>query len=512
MLEEKIKTLDELAEIVVDLKRQGKKIVHCHGVFDLLHYGHILHFISSKRQGDILIITVTPDRFVKKGPERPFFNEEIRLRHLAALECVDYVALNKWETAVETIIQLKPDIYSKGKEVLANANVDEIKEETSAQSNLSAEIKVLESFGGKLHLTDEVTFSSSHIINQITTAIPDETKEDLRGLKQKFKPEELINILTSLKGIRVLVIGDSILDEYIYCKGMGKSGKENLVTYKFLKSDLQLGGVFAVANNIANFTNDVSVVTFIGDNSYEYIYKNLNRNIEANLIIQNDNKTLIKTRYIDDYKRAKLFEVYNIQDHEIKKETEEKIINYLDKNLSRFDIVILADFGHGFFSQKLIVYLSKIDKFLAVNCQLNGGNLGYNFITKYKKVDFVFLNEEGLRFPFQEKNSDILIPIKKLNENLSFKKLSVTLGKFGSIHYQDNTIYRVNSFTQEPWDTMGAGDAVFALSTLLAYKNVEPILVPFLGNCIGALAVRIIGHTSTVDLIELKKFISYIMK
>jgi rfaE bifunctional protein nucleotidyltransferase chain/domain len=112
----KIKSLDELSDIILALKKDGKTIVQCHGVFDLLHPGHILHFQAAKREGDILVVTVTKDEYVDKGPGRPVFNQRIRTESIAAIQCVDYVALNGWPTAVETIKKLKPDVYVKGSE------------------------------------------------------------------------------------------------------------------------------------------------------------------------------------------------------------------------------------------------------------------------------------------------------------------------------------------------------------------------------------------------------------
>ena len=112
---DKIKGIEELAEILASLRASNRKVVHCHGVFDLQHIGHIRHFQQAKKLGDILLVTVTPDKYVNKGPHRPAFTEDWRAEAIAALGCVDYVAINKWPTAVEVIKLLKPDIYAKGK-------------------------------------------------------------------------------------------------------------------------------------------------------------------------------------------------------------------------------------------------------------------------------------------------------------------------------------------------------------------------------------------------------------
>ena len=110
----KISTLKELSKIAEIAKLKKKKIVLCHGVFDLMHLGHIKHFQEAKRLGDILIVTVTPDRFVNKGPNRPIFQSQMRMQALSGLSSIDYVAENNWETALETIKMIKPNIYCKG--------------------------------------------------------------------------------------------------------------------------------------------------------------------------------------------------------------------------------------------------------------------------------------------------------------------------------------------------------------------------------------------------------------
>jgi len=74
--------LRAVAERVRRLKKSGKRIVHCHGVFDLLHIGHIRHFEAAKAMGDVLVITLTPDRFVNKGPHRPAFPQVLRAEPL----------------------------------------------------------------------------------------------------------------------------------------------------------------------------------------------------------------------------------------------------------------------------------------------------------------------------------------------------------------------------------------------------------------------------------------------
>lgn len=152
----KIVAIESLAGFASELKRRGKIIIHCHGCFDLMHPGHIKYFQSAKKMGDILIVTVTPDKYVDKGPGRPVFNESLRVESIAALECVDYVALNKWPTAEKTLKLLRPDIYVKGQEF-------EKLEDTTGKIQKEAEVAC--EIGVKIKFTHEIVFSSTKLLN-----------------------------------------------------------------------------------------------------------------------------------------------------------------------------------------------------------------------------------------------------------------------------------------------------------------------------------------------------------
>ena len=109
----KIMSLVDLKKVLGD-KEKNKSIALCHGVFDLMHIGHIKYLEDAKKYGDILIVTITPDQYVNKGPNRPVFSQNLRAEALAALQSVDYVAINEWPTAIETIDLLEPNFYVKG--------------------------------------------------------------------------------------------------------------------------------------------------------------------------------------------------------------------------------------------------------------------------------------------------------------------------------------------------------------------------------------------------------------
>jgi rfaE bifunctional protein nucleotidyltransferase chain/domain len=153
----KILELEDLAKKIQTLKSKGKKIIHCHGCFDLMHIGHIKYFQASKKMGDILVVTITPDIYVDKGPDRPVFNQNLRAESIAALECVDYVAINKWPTAEETLRLLRPDIYVKGQEF------ENLEDKTG---KIQREYQIVKEIGAEIRFTHEIIFSSTKLLNQ----------------------------------------------------------------------------------------------------------------------------------------------------------------------------------------------------------------------------------------------------------------------------------------------------------------------------------------------------------
>src|SRR3989338_1822925 len=179
----KIKTIDELAVILASLRKKGRKIVHCHGVFDLLHPGHIKHFEAARKKGDILVVTITKDEYVNKGPGRPIFNQSLRAESIAAIECVDFVAVNDWPTAVETIRKIKPHFYVKGS--------DYARREDDVTAKISLEEEAVKSVGGDIHFTDEISFSSSTLINTFLNPHPEDVKEFFLKLKSRFTAADI---------------------------------------------------------------------------------------------------------------------------------------------------------------------------------------------------------------------------------------------------------------------------------------------------------------------------------
>jgi len=153
----KIVDLGELAGKIATIRSDGRRIVHCHGCFDLMHPGHIKYFQAAKKMGDILVVTITRDEYVDKGPDRPVFSQDLRSESIAALECVDFVSVNKWPTAEETLRLIKPHIYVKGQEF------ENLEDKTG---KIQKEYEVLKEIGAEMRFTHEIVFSSTELLNK----------------------------------------------------------------------------------------------------------------------------------------------------------------------------------------------------------------------------------------------------------------------------------------------------------------------------------------------------------
>jgi rfaE bifunctional protein nucleotidyltransferase chain/domain len=503
----KIVKLDVLADMVGQLKKEGKKVVHCHGVFDLLHPGHIRHFEAARREGDVLVVTITQDRYVAKGPGRPVFNEHLRAESVAALQSVDYVAINEWPNAVDTIKKLQPDVYCKGSDYV-NAKED-------VTGKIVDEEEAIKSAGGRIHFTDEITFSSTKLINSHFDVVPDDARDYIQRIRDSYSSSQIIELLESLRDLKVLVIGDTIIDEYHYCQPLGKSPKENIIPARYLSNETFAGGVLAVANHVAGFCNEVEVLTCLGtkDNYGDFTLANLQPNIKSKFFYQPDSNTIVKRRFVEVDLFRKLFEVQFLNGLFPIKSVQEDICRYLELNAANYDLVIVGDYGHGLMSGKIIETLCDKMKFLAVNAQTNSANIGFNLITKYPRADYFCIDEPELRLATHDNINQLDRLLDKVAVELKCHRAVVTQGHRGSLVYNDgNGILEVPAFSREVVDRVGAGDAFLSLTAPCIAAGFPDEIVGFIGNAVGALAIRIVGNRSPVEPVSLFKYIKTLLK
>lgn len=507
ILQNKLLSLENLAKVVNQLKKQGKVVVQCHGVFDLIHPGHIFHFESAKKQGDILVVTVTQDKYVNKGPGRPVFTEDVRAKTIASLSVVDYVAINTRESGTEALLKIRPHVYAKGDEY-----ADESKD---ISGGITREREAAESIGGRLYFTSEPTFSSSTLLNKYFNALPSDTKKFMGRFKKQYNISRITTDMKKMKSLKVLVIGEAIVDEYHYCFPMGKSAKESIVASKFLKEESFAGGVLACANHTSDFVKEVKILSVLGkeDSKEEFIRSCLKPNVSSKFILNKDAPTIVKRRYVWDAFLVKLFEIVFMNEAPISEYVEKKILVFLDKELPKYDLVIATDYGHGLFTKAIIDKISKQSKFLALNVQTNSANIGFNLITKYPRADYVCIDHTEMRLAHHDRFGDIRKLVKNTAKQLKAGYVAATLGHQGSIVWSAKDGFAETPvLSKEVVDRMGAGDAFLAITAPCVRAGLPPDLVGFIGNTVGALAVRTIGNRTPIESLPLMKFMTTLLK
>jgi rfaE bifunctional protein kinase chain/domain/rfaE bifunctional protein nucleotidyltransferase chain/domain len=503
----KIVSLDELAAKAEKYRNQGKQVVLCHGTFDLLHIGHIRHIESARKQGDVLFITITADEFVNKGPGRPVFNEHLRAEHLAALSSVTNVAVNYETTSENVIASIKPAVYVKGGDYKVN--------EQDVTGNIYKEKAAVESYGGTILYTEDITFSSSKLLNDHFEVFPPHTKSYLNNFKRKYSADDIVGSLKSLDNLNILVIGDAIVDEYHYTEPMGQTGKYNVLSVKYQDYEQFAGGAVAVANHVAGLVNSVTLFTGLGsvDSHETFIRSKLKSNIKPHFVYFKDSPTLVKRRFVDG-EMAKLFEVYYYNDTPVDETLNRQACAWLEENITKYDAVVVPDFGNGLITDDMVKVICQRAKYLAVNTQLNSGNRGYHAISRYPRADFVSLNEPEIRMATHNRHGDLEDIAEDVGNMLHARYVAVTRGKLGiDLHDRDEgQVFQIPALSTKVVDRIGAGDAFLAYASVALGGGLCPRLASFIGATAAALDVQIVCNREPVEPVNVFKYVTTLLK
>ena len=501
----KILKIKTAKQIINFYKKDNKKIGLCHGVFDLLHLGHIRHFKEAKKKVDVLIVSVTEDKYVNKGPGRPAFNELQRMESLAALEFIDHVILSRSISAVNIINLIKPDIFFKGPDYQDNATdlTGKIyKERNSVIKNL-----------GKIYYTNDKKFSSTKLLRSNLDKISEKQKTTLLSISKKNNFNKIKKIIEDLKTINPLVLGETIVDEYHFTETLGKSGKEPVLVLKENFQEKYLGGAGAICNHISQFVSKLSFISYIGkNNSYiNFIRKNISKKVKFFFIKKDNSPTILKKRYVDEISKAKILGAYSLNDSFLNNKQEIILKNNFDKFSLYSDFLIISDYGHGLISKNFASYACSKFKFIAVNVQINSSNLGYHSLKNYIGVSCVIINESELRYELRSKVEKIEVLAKILTKQLKLKYLIVTRGTSGAILYETkkNKFYYSDAFGKNIIDKVGAGDAMLSIVSLCLFKKIDPDLSLLIASLCGGQAVSIIGNKHSISKETLFRDLEY---
>ena len=467
----KIVPLADLARVRSQFR--DRTIVLCHGAFDLVHVGHMIHFEEARALGDVLVVTITADRHITKK-RSVSMREDYRARQVAALEIVDYVAIVDEPSAVAALEALHPDIYVKGPEYS-----DLLLDKTS---NISHEKALVESYGGRIHFTSGETFSStklSHFLLSSTEASQENPllRNDrvmFRDLSSRgFKLEEAKSFLAAASRLRVCLLGETIIDEWVDVSVENISQKSRCVAGLETGRIRQLGGTGIVALHLGGFVKSVHCFT----NGLSAA------DVPGNVSVTPVSDTpLVKTRFVDEATGYPLFEAKQLALDTVRRDAFPDFDDY--------DVVLLADFGHGLLDAAHINRQIARDRraFVSAMVQVNSSNYGYNLPTKYAGANYYSLNRSEAELSLHEQGHALPVLVDRMSALLGCEELSVTDGANGVMVRIRDERYALPTLSTSVVDTIGCGDAYFALSSLAACLELPPRMVALAGS-IGAAAM-----------------------
>jgi rfaE bifunctional protein nucleotidyltransferase chain/domain len=492
----KNKVLEEsdIEFLVKEKKSAGLRIGLCHGVFDLLHVGHISHFREAKDLVDCLIVSVTSDYFVNKGPGRPLFSQQHRIDFLKEIELIDFIILSKSATAEDSIRKIRPDLYFKG------SDYERTNEDITGK--IQSEIDLVQSFGGKVHFTHGFTSSSSRLINSSLSPLSASVTNWISDFKSKYTTDEIFSYLDEISKLNVVLVGETIIDKYTFVEALGKTTKDPLLAFHVKETLVFPGGVLAIASYLQNWVKSLTLITCVGKNAQQ-INKELENIACSPFLIKTQSPNITKHRYLDQGTKQKLFETYDFDPNyftanDISKELPAEVIRSADN-------VIVADYGHGMLESSTLRLISSLSSFLCVNVQANAGNRGFNRLDKYPRFDFFTANSGEIQIQSRAILPDYEELIRKIMFDRGASHAILTQGERGLTVYNQESVGFAPALATNVVDKIGAGDSVLAISSLLVRIGAPLQVIAFISNLVAANAVSQLGHQKSLALGDLKK-------
>ncbi|MDO8503267.1 MAG: PfkB family carbohydrate kinase [bacterium] len=483
----KIKTVTALHEILGQPPR-AKKVIMCHGTFDIVHPGHIRQLIYAKSKGDILLVSLTIDKHISKGPLRPYVPDKLRALNMAALEIVDYVLVDNNPTPLENISLLKPDFFVKGFEY----SIDGIHPRTKE------EIDSLAKYGGKfLFSPGDIVYSSTKL---------------LMGHKPNLAVDHLLtlmeaegvtfdNLRTTVKNFnkaKILVVGDTIVDKYSRTTVVGISQKSPALQVHLNEFETYVGGSGIVAKHFCAMGAQVGLITIMGNDDAGRLAKKDIKSfgVKLNAMVDNIRPTTVKERFMTDGDLV-LFQVDTGDNSPLSYALVDKICRHISRTQS--DAVVCSDFRHGIFNKESIKKIVEAipDKTLKVGDSQVSDRWGN--ILELQNFDLLAPNEREARFSLGDQETGIRPLAQKLYNAAKCRFLILKLGKDGIMTYRSpgmetREYFYLDSFAQNVTDPIGAGDALLAASVLGLIISKNIVQASILGNLSAAVECSRMGN------------------
>jgi cytidyltransferase-like protein len=483
----KIKTVEELCS-AIGAHPRTRTVVMCHGVFDLVHPGHIRHLVYAKEKADILIASLTADIHITKASYRPFVPQDLRALNLAALEMVDYVVVDPNPTPIENIARLQPDYFAKGYEYASDG----------VNPKTQQEVEVLRSYGGEILFTPgDIVYSSSHLIE---TGPPDIAVEKLLALMEAegISFDDLRRIVDQFEGLNVHVVGDTIVDSLTYTTMIGGMTKTPTPSVRFDRRVDYVGGAAIVAKHLRAAGAEVTFSTILGDDVLkDFVLEDLaSVGVRTLPIIDHARPTTHKNAYVcDDYR---LLKVDTLDNRSITDAQAEQIVGNLTNSPGR--AVVFSDFRHGIFNRRTIPLLTTAIPHGAFRVADSQVASRWGNILEFKGFDLLTPNEREARFALADQDTGVRPLAAKLHEEAECKTVILKLADRGVLTCRagkasdPRTFFVVDSFVDRVVDAVGAGDALLAYATLSMLVDPSEVTASVLGSLSAALECEAEGN------------------
>jgi rfaE bifunctional protein kinase chain/domain len=474
----KIKTAEEI-RAVIGPRPRANKVIMCHGVFDVVHPGHVRHLLYAKSKADILVASLTADQHITKGIYRPHIQQDLRAVNLAAFEMVDYVVIDVNDKPLDNIRVIEPDYFAKGFEYGGNG----------LAAKTAEELDVLHSYGGELIFTPgDIVYSSSAFIKMDA---PDVRHANLHIAMERnnITFDKLRSVLNEMEGQRVHVVGDTIVDSYTYCTMIGGQTKTPTLSVAFERKIDYVGGAGVVAKHLMAAGAKVAFSTVLGsDPLKDFVIDDLkSAGVELNAIIDETRPTVNKNAIVvGGYRLLKIDTLDN-------RSISDDVLSKLQSNIRKHpvDAVVYSDFRHGIFNKRTIPKL--IDAIPAGAFRVADSQVASRWgnITEFKDFDVITPNEREARFAVGDQDSGVRPLASLVYDEARCKLLILKLGERGVLacrdkeHYSLDSYFVIDSFVETLVDAVGAGDALLAYSTLAMLTSGNDAIATILG-CMAA--------------------------
>ncbi|MEY3182114.1 MAG: hypothetical protein RLZ35_99 [Pseudomonadota bacterium] len=476
----KIKTVEALQEIIGSIPRQ-KKVIMCHGTFDIVHPGHVRHLLYAKSCADILVVSITEDKYVSKAALRPYVPEDLRSINLATFEMVDYVIIDRHATPIDTLKKLKPDFFCKGYDYFT----------TEVNPKTQEEIDIVDSYGGEVIFSPgDIVYSSSKLIEMHP---PDIAIEKLMLLMaaEKLSFSDLKNALEKFKGLKVHVVGDTIVDSLTQCTMIGGMAKTPTMSVKYQYREDFTGGAAIVAKHLSVAGAEVIFSTVLGDDPFQQLVLNdlTNAGVKCLPLIDKKAPTTHKNAIVVNGYR--LLKIDTVENRTISQKFLKKLTMQIQS--TPVDAVVFSDFRHGIFDRKTVPALIASIPKQALKIADSQLASRWGNILDFKGFDLITPNEKEARFALGDQDSVIRPLASELYRRAECQFMILKMGDRGMMVIREEvkddprSFFNLDSFSEKVLDPVGAGDALLAYATLglLATKNIE--IAAILGGLAAAL-------------------------